>query len=314
MMNEQESRSNEYLRPPLWHGKIAFGKVALRLTLQKREASQKSVKRFRQASLFELDEPFEQKSAVIRCRLLVLGLYLSFLACLTGLWLTANVSAGLEHKLPFRIVNFIATQPVVVLLVPLLILLGCYFLLRLMTYEIIAWPERFLDERQQIVRDRAHRNAYKIVKVACLLVPLYLCLHAALWTAQTPVPVATHAYTLVRSSKFSIDVAQITPLQGVQAIHINPALPPTGEQRIILYEVVSQPIIESFNANGVPISAIYSWHTIAPHSYEQAPTVMAPSWPNDPTSLLLYYGTLLLSLLLMAIALPMSIVAWKERL
>ncbi len=209
-------------------------------------------------------------------------------------------------------INFIVTQPLIVLLVPLLILLCCYFLLRLMTYEIIAWPERFLDERQQIVRDRAHRNAYKIVKVACLLVPLYLCLHAVLWTAQAPA--SPQAYTLIRSSEFSIDVAQNTPLQGVQAIHINSALPPTGEQRIILYDVVSQPIIESFNAKGVLVSATYSFHTIAPRSYEQASTVIAPSWPNNPGSLFLYYGTLLLSLLLMAFALPMSLVAWKERL
>ncbi len=54
MMNEQESQSNDYLRPPLWHGKLAFGKVSLRLTLQKREAEVKSVQRFRQESLFEL--------------------------------------------------------------------------------------------------------------------------------------------------------------------------------------------------------------------------------------------------------------------
>ena len=39
-----------------------------------------------------------------------------------------------------------------------------------------------------MVRDKAHRNAYKLVKVACLLVPLYLCLHAVLWTPQTPAP------------------------------------------------------------------------------------------------------------------------------
>ena len=222
------------------------------------------LQRFRQASLFELDESFEQKSPVIRRRLLVLGLYLSFLACVTGLWLTANVTSGLEHKLPSSIANFIATQPVVVLLVPLLILIGCYFLLRLMTYEILAWPERFLDERQQMVRDKAHRTAYKLVKVACLLIPLYLCLHAVLWTAQAPVPAFPQAYTMERSSQYWIEIAPNTLSQNVQAIHINPALPPTGEQRIILYDIVSQPIIEPFNANGAPVSVIYSWHTIAP--------------------------------------------------
>ena len=49
MMNEQESGSNDCLRPPLWHGKIAFWQVALRLTLQKSDTSQKGVKRIRQS-------------------------------------------------------------------------------------------------------------------------------------------------------------------------------------------------------------------------------------------------------------------------
>lgn len=379
-MNEQESDSNEYLRPPLWHGKIAFGKVALRLTLQKSEARQKSVKRFRQVSLFELDEPFEQKSAVIRCRLLVLGLYLSFLACLTGLWLTGSSFGNPSQLLPGSIANFIASRPAVVLLVPLAGLLGCYFLLRHITYDIIAWPERFLDERQKMVRDKAHRNAYKMVKVACLLIPLYLCLHAVFWTAQTPAPAPAQApatsfildYTVVPSSEFFIAVTPNTLLQSVQAIHIKPALPPAREQTIILYEVISSqtafPINISNNGPGTihakhvitsfpyiwvnepvevvlpqtafspsnngpwtvfskhvatpfsyivvsgPVDPIYAIHTLTPPSYGQAPTVTAASWLNAPASMLLYYGVLLLSLLVMAIALPMSIVAWKERL
>lgn len=329
MMNEQESNSNEYLRPPLWHGKIAFGKVALRLTLQKSDAGQKNVKRIRQASLFELDEPFEQKSAVMRCRLLVLGLYLSFLACLTGLWLTANATGGLEQKLPSGIANFIATEPVVVLLVPLASLLGCYFLLRHITYDIIAWPERFLDERQQMVRDHAHRNAYKLVKVACLLIPLYLCLHTVFWNAQAPAP----ASTFVHQATIFFDVAADPVMTGVQVIHIDPAVQQAPGQTIVLYEAVSPQTLFSISNNGPitthskhvaipssyiwviePVQPIYAIHTLASLSYGQAPTVTAPIWPNDPASLFLYYGVLLLSLLLMAIALPMSIVAWKERL
>ncbi|HLJ34478.1 MAG TPA: hypothetical protein VKU38_12530 [Ktedonobacteraceae bacterium] len=340
-MNEQESGSNEYLRPPLWHGKIAFGKVALRLTLQKSETRQKSVERFRQVSLFELDEPFEQKSALICCRLLVLGLYLSFLACLTGLWLTGNSFGSPGQLLPGGIANFIASRPAIVLLVPLASLLGCYFLLRHITYDIIAWPERFLDERQKMVRDRAHRNAYKLVKVACLLIPLYLCLHAVFWTAQTPAPAPAQVpapipvltYTVIPSSEYLFEVAPNTLLQSEQAIHINLGLQKAAGQTIIFYEIVSPQTGFSISNNGSgtihtkrviisfpyiwvndPIYASYAIHTLASPSYEQTPTVMAPSWPNAPASMLLYYGVLLLSLLLMAIALPMSLVAWKERL
>ncbi len=333
MMNEQESRSNEYLRPPLWHGKIAFGKVALGLTLQKRDAKPKNVKRFRQASLFELDEPFEQKSAVIRCRLLVLGLYLSFLACLTALWLTGNSFGNSGQLLPDNIANFIASRPAIVLLVPLASLLGCYFLLRHITYEIIAWPERFLDERQQMVRDQAHRNAYKLVKVACLLIPLYLCLYAAFWTAQAPASVPTPAFTPVHPATAFIDVAPNTAMMDVQAIHLYSWTQQAAGQTIILYGVVSPQTLLSIGNNGPgtihakhsttpssyliihePMQPFYAIHTLASPSYRQVPTAMMVSWPNNPASLFLYYGTLLLSLLLMAIALPMSIVAWKERL
>ena len=307
-MNEQESQSHDYLRPPLWHGKLAFGKVSLGLTLQKRDTSEKSTQHFRQVSLFALDEPFEQKSPVIRRRLLVLGLYLSFLACVTGLWLTANVTSDLGHKLPSRIVNFIANQPVVVLLVPLLVLFGCYFLLRLMTYEILAWPERFLDERQQMVRDRAHRNAYKFVKVACLLVPLYLCLHAVLWTAQVPAVSSPEALTLVQPADYVFEMDSHTPIQVIQVIHLFPQQ--IAGQAHTLQRIISLSPIQVFNAKGVTLMAPPTyWQT-----YTRVSPVPTPTWPDSPASLFLYYGTLLLSLLLMATALPMCIVAWKERL
>lgn len=339
MMNEQESQSNDYLRPPLWHGKLAFGKVSLGLTLQKSDASQKNVKRFRQASLFELDGPFEQKSAVIRRRLLVLGLYLSFLACLTGLWLTGNSFGNPGQLLRGDIANFIASRPAVVLLVPLASLLGCYFLLRHITYEIIAWPERFLDERQQMVRDHAHRNAYKIVKVACLLIPLYLCLHAVFWTPQAPAPAQfptpAQATTILTIYTQPVEFFSVVETNApVQLVKTNFVTQQTARQPIMHYAFVSpKPFFSIISGNGSwtidskhvmtpspyltikgPAYSIYVIHTITLPAYEQPPVVLAPAWPNNPASLLLYYGTLLLSLLLMAIALPMSIVAWKERL
>src|SRR5581483_8336135 len=219
----------------------------------------------------------------------------------------------------------------VVLLVPLLILIGCYFLLRLMTYELLAWPERFLDERQQIVRDKAHRNAYKIVKVACLLVPLYLCLHAVLWTPQAPAPTLPQPFTTLHQSGVFIGVVPNTLLQDVQTIHVNPAVKQAEGQTIILYEVVPSRPILSINYNGPwtmysthattpssytwiigPVQPIYAIDTMTLPSYGQVSTIQASSWPDSPASLLLYYGTLLLSLFLMALALPMSLVAWKE--
>jgi len=48
----------------------------------------------------------------------------------------------------------------------------------------------------------------------------------------------------------------------------------------------------------------------------QQPAVVPPVspavWPNDPTSIGIFYGVLLLCLFLMVTVLPMSIVAWKE--
>lgn len=307
MMNEQESRSNEYLRPPLWHGNIVFGRVALRLSLQKRDAREKGVKSFRHIAQDKLDEPFEHTAPAMRRRLLVLGLYLSLLACLSGLWLTANSPGDPGQLLPNTITNFIATRTVVVLLVPLLSLLTCYFLLRHITYDILAWPERFLDERQQMVRDQAHRYAYKFVKVACILVPLYLCLHAVLWAAQTPATPSPQALTTVGPTEFLIDMAPNLPVQGIHVIHSFP------QQVTTLQRIIPPPIVV-FNGKSTSVEVIYSIHTMTPPSSRQVPTVIALSWPNNPASSLLYYGVLLLSLLLMATALPMSIVAWKERL
>lgn len=261
----------------------------------------------------EPNEPFASTSFTIPHRLLVIGLYLSFLACVAALWLTGNFFGDPGHILPYNVANFIANRRVAVLLVPLLSLLCCYCLLRSITHDIMASPERYLDERQKMVRDKAHRNAYKIVKAACFIVPFYLCLHALFWAGQAPVPTVTSVvHTTAVPSYISYGVLPITrgangspadtimvfssnvqqtTIKGGQVIHFN--VWEVGEPVLVLHE----------------LAPVTTTHTVL-----TKPNPLVASWPNDPTSLLFYYGILLLVLCLMMLALPMSIVAWKERL
>jgi len=268
----------------------------------------------RQNSPDEPNEPFANTSFTVPHRLLVISLYLSFLACVAALWLSSNFFGDPGHILPYNVANFITNRRVAVLLFPLLGLLGCYCLLRSITHDIMASPERYLDERQKMVRDKAHRNAYKIVKAACFLVPFYLCLHALFWAGQAPAPTVT---TVVRTTTVSPYINyRVLPIRIISITASSAAT------TIMFPSNVQQPIIK-----GNQIIYLYAWeigqpvvylHDIAPvtttHTVLSQPNPPVASWPNDPTSLLFYYGVLLLVLCLMMLALPMSIVAWKERL
>jgi hypothetical protein len=260
----------------------------------------------------EPNEPFASTSFTVPHRLLVIGLYLSFLACVAALWLTGNFFGDPGHILPYNVANFIANRHVAVLLFPLLGLLGCYCLLRSITHDIMASPERYLDERQKMVRDKAHRNAYKIVKVACFLVPFYLCLHALFWAGQAPAPTVTSVvHTTAVPSYISY---------GVLPIRISGATASPADTIMVFSSNVQQTTIK-----GRQVIHLYAWegsesflilHESVPMSTTYTvlskPNPLVASWPNDPTSLLFYYGVLLLVLFLMMLALPMSIVAWKR--
>jgi hypothetical protein len=66
------------------------------------------------------------------------------------------------------------------IILPILILSICYFSLRHITGDIIGWGVKYLDERQRMVRDQAHRSAYKIIALLCVFTPLYLIIQNVL--------------------------------------------------------------------------------------------------------------------------------------
>jgi hypothetical protein len=66
------------------------------------------------------------------------------------------------------------------IIIPILLLSICYFSLRHITGDIIGWGVKHLDERQRMVRDQAHRSAYKIIAFLCLFTPLYLIIQNVL--------------------------------------------------------------------------------------------------------------------------------------
>jgi hypothetical protein len=72
------------------------------------------------------------------------------------------------------------------IILPLLALVACYFSLHHITGDIMGWSVKKLDERQRMVRDQAHRYAYKIIALLCLFAPIYLIIQNLL--TATPLP------------------------------------------------------------------------------------------------------------------------------
>lgn len=119
-------------------------------------------------------------------RLLVAALILSALACLTALWFSGTLLSAPEHMMPDAWLQFIADHRLLVLLVPAMCLAVCYITLRSLTREIMAVPERYLDERQHMLRDQAHRSAFKIIKLACALIPACFLFSRLPWFNSAP--------------------------------------------------------------------------------------------------------------------------------
>ena len=115
------------------------------------------------------DDIYDDDSSHNERRLLTIGLYLSYLACLAGLLLIGNV-LGQAHALFPDILGLAQkseSMRFALLIAPLFVLCACYIRLRRMTGKIMQLPERKLDERQRLVRDRAHRVAYRVITVLC---------------------------------------------------------------------------------------------------------------------------------------------------
>lgn len=238
------------------------------------------------ATLVEIDEAQMRHVSLWRCRLLVLAFYTNFLACLAALWFSGTLLSAPDGLLSPLFLQFMADHRLLVLSVPVAILVVCYLGLRHLTGEIMTVPERYLDERQKMLRDQAHRSAFKLVKLACLLISCgFLLPHLPWFNHATPVVVQT---PIAYSTSLKYDAI----MANLQMVHFyNRSGVPLGS--------VSYPShVTVFSLRTVPITQII-YPTIAPAS---------------TTEIAVAGGLLLLCLLLVASALPMTTLAWKGKM
>ena len=213
-------------------------------------------------------------------RLLVIALCLSYLACIAGLWFIGDVLGSPRDILGQQIGN----GRFVMLVVPLAVLCVCYLRLRRIMGEIMELGGKKLDERQRLVRDQAHRTAYKIIAVLCLGILVYFGIHSMLVAAVPPHPVTASIHSVVPHNVNLIVVSRTSDL------HVYYAAP------------LKQP-------------AVIQWIAIDSSMASNVPgQMMAPAaQPIDLFGLGVYYGLFFLTIVLIVTTLPKAIIAWKER-
>ena len=119
------------------------------------------------------DLPSDSRRRFVQRRLLVLGLYLSYALSIVGWWLTLGVkgTSVAERLLGSWIFHF-------EILIPLIPSVACMVLFILLLSSNIARMtqarDKNLDEHLRMVRDRAHRYAYRVIAVLLIVVTWYL--------------------------------------------------------------------------------------------------------------------------------------------
>jgi hypothetical protein len=215
-------------------------------------------------------------------RLLTIGLYLSYIACLAALWLISALPGQTHAFFPdiFGLAKQNESIRFSLLVVPLFVLCACYFGLRRMTGKIMQLPERKLDERQRLVRDRAHRIAYRLIALLCLAILGYLCIHNMLVTASPPPTPAASETTYVQPAFSYIFVNK-----DLQAWSIT-------QKQGVLWSITShqQNLVVLVHQSAPAVSAI----------------------PTDLLGLGLLYGLFLFTIVLIVKTLPTAIIGWKE--
>ena len=237
------------------------------------------------AALAEIDEVQGRHASLWRCRLLVVAFSASVLTCLAALWFSGTLLSAPDGLLSVPFLSFIAAHRLLVLSAPAVILVVCYIGLRRLTGEIMIVPERYLDERQKMVRDQAHRSAFKLVKLACLLIPSgFLLPHLPWFNHPTP---ATQAFTL-HSVLNPIRVLTLQSMSPNAASWVD-----TMHQNLQSHTIQVVPLV----------TVVWSPDQVIP-----------PIMPATTMEIALAGGLLLLCLLLMASALPMAVLAWKGKI
>lgn len=239
-------------------------------------------------------------------RLLVLVLFLCYLAGLGALWYAWNAPQGWFDTswTPFAFTRF---APVVLSFV---ILCACYARLRRITGTIMDWREKRLDERQRMVRDKAHRVAYKIVTVACVALAAFTGYHSIF----APPPAAAPATPALSSSiihwVFSPDISYIVVNPG-KVLH-------TDSPKAIEWIALNTQILASKAGDAgkiidynMAVSPLYSRYYMAPPPppHLSFAATSPHAWLNQG----IFFGLLLLAILLIVYTLPKAIIAWKER-
>ena len=122
-------------------------------------------------------------------RFLVGGVAVSLAAFMTGPWLLEGLDrrdAGGPAAVLLVVAGLLVSWPVWVLSQ-----LGLWFLLDQATVGVLRLDPGELDERQQVVRDRAYRRAYRVVQVVLAAVLI------AAWAGPRPVTFSGYRWQVV---------------------------------------------------------------------------------------------------------------------
>ena len=225
-------------------------------------------------------------------RLLIVVLCLSYLACLAGLWLIGN-PPGQTHAVLPGIFGLGQNMRFALLAVPLVGLCASYLRLRHLTGKIMQLPERKLDERQRMIRNRAHRIAYRIITMLCLAILAYICVHSMLLSATPP--------------------ATTGGVTSAAPAHISTLLRPVIWEAISIQGVPSKsiPVYIQITPQQVALqNSIVYWWRVKPE-FQNTPAAPSPS--IDLVNLGLYYGLFLVTMVLIVKTLPTAVIGWKER-
>lgn len=224
----------------------------------------------------EMLEEMRDKRATLRLgRGLVMGLGVSFLACLAALWFSGTLLSAPDQILPLSFLQMLAANRVLILCAPMICLVICYASLRSLTAEITAMPEHLLDERQKTLRDQAHRSAFKIIKWSSVLIPIGFVLPHLPWFNPSP-------------------AVAVTPLVQV----------------LTFYDAGGSPLkVHMLSRDGFPY-----WHRpggVQIRFVANQPAQLIQ--PASMLEIALAGGLLLLTLVLMFSVLPMAVLAWKGK-
>lgn len=260
-----------------------------------------------QIPAFESEEEglYRRSTLLMRC-LIVGGAYLSFAASVAALLLNWSIPTHVPSWFPHWLIYLIENNRIATLLLPLLCLFVCYCALRYITGDILARPERYLDERQKMLRDQVHRSAYKVLKSACLVVPIAILLYSLFWSAPAPSP------TPVRPSPDPMTTGYVYIMLDSSPNKWLTIDTPDSAQPVALTISANAPDGQTSNepaSQGI----IWEWERIPSVAPQPVATPRRESWLSGPTNIGLFFATCLLSLFLMVSALPMSLLVCKEK-